>query len=75
MTTLSIEANLDPLTHQQGLKMDSDKFSQLISHIKRLSSDQMSQLKREIARHEQQKKPLLSEEEREAIQSLFSNKH
>ncbi|GAL16294.1 hypothetical protein JCM19233_7317 [Vibrio astriarenae] len=34
MTTLSIEANLNPLTHQQGLKMDSDKFSQLISHIK-----------------------------------------
>ncbi|MDR9829138.1 hypothetical protein RCJ22_26460 [Vibrio sp. FNV 38] len=58
----------------QGVKMESDKFQEMITLVKRMSHAQMARLEREICKHKSTpSSPLLSEEELNTIRSLFSS--
>lgn len=51
--------------------MDNEKFSELISQVGRLSSEQLIRLEQELHLRRSQPQTLLTEDELDALQALF----
>ncbi|MGR5269515.1 hypothetical protein ACPV5R_17375 [Vibrio astriarenae] len=75
MTAMTIDIKGSDKANKEGARIETAKFQELMSFVKRMSSEQMARLEKELAQHKNRKKqPLLSDEEISAIQSLFSSK-